>query len=47
LLAELNADGQTLVVVTHDLALARACTTRTIQLVDGRITGDLAAETVR
>lgn len=44
LLTELNADGQTIVVVTHDLALARSCTRRTIQLVDGRIAGDVAAE---
>ncbi|XVS62324.1 ABC transporter ATP-binding protein [Actinosynnema sp. CA-299493] len=47
LLTELNADGQTLVVVTHDLALARSCTRRTIQLVDGRIAGDVTAEPTR
>ncbi|MEV1119401.1 ABC transporter ATP-binding protein [Actinosynnema sp. NPDC049800] len=47
LLTELNADGQTLVVVTHDLALARSCTRRTIQLVDGRIAGDVAVEPTR
>jgi putative ABC transport system ATP-binding protein len=47
LLTELNADGQTLVVVTHDLALARSCTRRTIQLVDGRIAGDVVAEPTR
>ncbi|GGM79567.1 lipoprotein-releasing system ATP-binding protein LolD [Dactylosporangium sucinum] len=35
LLTELNRDGQTLVLVTHDLALAEACATRTIELVDG------------
>ncbi|HVX47521.1 MAG TPA: ABC transporter ATP-binding protein [Mycobacteriales bacterium] len=37
LLAELNADGQTIVLVTHDLALAESCATRSIELVDGRI----------
>jgi putative ABC transport system ATP-binding protein len=47
LLTELNAEGQTLVVVTHDLALARACTRRTIRLVDGRIAGDVAVEPTR
>ncbi len=43
LLAELNADGQTIVLVTHDLALAESCATRTIELVDGRIARDLSA----
>ncbi|WP_158848751.1 ABC transporter ATP-binding protein [Saccharothrix deserti] len=47
LLTELNADGQTIVVVTHDLALAQSCTRRTIQLVDGRIAGDVVAEPTR
>ncbi|MFJ7065739.1 ABC transporter ATP-binding protein [Streptomyces sp. NPDC101115] len=56
LLADLNADGQTIVVVTHDLALARSCTSRTVELLDGRIVDDrvtggigggLAAEGVR
>ncbi|GAB2992727.1 ABC transporter ATP-binding protein [Saccharothrix stipae] len=47
LLTELNAEGQTLVVVTHDLALARSCTRRTIHLVDGRIAGDVVAEPTR
>ncbi|MET7397492.1 ABC transporter ATP-binding protein [Dactylosporangium sp. NPDC005572] len=37
LLTELNRDGQTLVLVTHDLALAEACATRTIELVDGEV----------
>jgi putative ABC transport system ATP-binding protein len=40
LLRELNAEGQTVVVVTHDLALARSCTTRTVRLADGRVTAD-------
>ncbi|MEU9286921.1 ABC transporter ATP-binding protein [Streptomyces sp. NPDC048275] len=43
LLRELNADGQTIVLVTHDLALARSCATRTIELVDGRIASDVPA----
>ena len=47
LLTELNAEGQTLVVVTHDLALARSCTRRTIQLVDGRIADDVVVEPTR
>ncbi|MEV0528597.1 ABC transporter ATP-binding protein [Streptomyces sp. NPDC050439] len=42
LLRDLHADGQTVVLVTHDLALARSCTTRTVQLVDGRINADTA-----
>jgi putative ABC transport system ATP-binding protein len=37
LLTELNRDGQTVLLVTHDLALADACATRTIELVDGRM----------
>jgi len=37
LLTELNRDGQTVMLVTHDLALAEACATRTIELVDGRM----------
>jgi putative ABC transport system ATP-binding protein len=43
LLAELNADGQTIVLVTHDINLARRCASRTIELVDGRITQDAPA----
>lgn len=46
LLSELNADGQTIVVVTHDLGLAGACTTRTIELVDGRIASDVSSSAV-
>jgi putative ABC transport system ATP-binding protein len=37
LLAELNADGQTVLLVTHDMTLAESCATRTIELVDGRL----------
>ncbi|MGW0758687.1 ABC transporter ATP-binding protein [Streptomyces sp. NPDC002814] len=43
LLRELNGDGQTIVLVTHDLALAESCATRTIELVDGRIASDVPA----
>ena len=47
LLTELHADGQTIVLVTHDLTLAAECATRTIQLVDGRVTADAALEPAR
>jgi len=47
LLGDLHADGQTIVLVTHDLALAGACATRTVQLIDGRVAADTAAEPVR
>ena len=40
LLTELNRDGQTILLVTHDLALADACATRTIRLLDGRMATD-------
>jgi putative ABC transport system ATP-binding protein len=46
LLTELHADGQTIVLVTHDLALAENCATRTVQLRDGRVASD-TAELVR
>jgi putative ABC transport system ATP-binding protein len=42
LLTELNAEGQTIMLVTHDLALAAACATRTIELVDGRVVRDVS-----
>ena len=45
LLAELNADGQTIVLVTHDLTLAESCASRTIELIDGRIARDTMAVT--
>ncbi|WP_255949010.1 ABC transporter ATP-binding protein [Streptomyces odontomachi] len=41
LLTALHADGQTIVLVTHDLSLAEACATRTVELVDGRIVRDV------
>jgi putative ABC transport system ATP-binding protein len=41
LLTELNSDGQTILLVTHDVSLAEACATRTIELVDGRIVRDV------
>jgi putative ABC transport system ATP-binding protein len=47
LLGELNRDGQTIVLVTHDLALAESCATRTIELVDGRIATDTAVAVAR
>jgi putative ABC transport system ATP-binding protein len=37
LLQQLNADGQTLVLVTHDPALADRFAARTIRLLDGRL----------
>jgi len=37
LLHQLNADGQTLVLVTHDPALADRYAARTIRLLDGRL----------
>jgi putative ABC transport system ATP-binding protein len=46
LLADLNADGQTIVVVTHDLALARSCTSRTVRIADGRITEDVPSQSL-
>jgi putative ABC transport system ATP-binding protein len=42
LLADLHADGQTIVLVTHDLRLAEACATRTVQLIDGRVAAEVA-----
>jgi len=42
LLSELNVAGQTLVLVTHDPALAKRYAARTIQLVDGYVVGAAA-----
>ena len=47
LLTDLNREGQTLVLVTHDEALAARCASRTIRLVDGRIHSDVTTEAVR
>jgi putative ABC transport system ATP-binding protein len=47
LLHDLHADGQTIVLVTHDLTLAESCATRTVSLVDGRVAADTAIELVR
>ncbi|QEU97905.1 ABC transporter ATP-binding protein [Streptomyces kanamyceticus] len=44
LLRDLNAEGQTILVVTHDLALARSCTNRTVRIADGRITEDVRTQ---
>jgi len=46
LLTDLSAEGQTIVVVTHDLALARSCTNRTIRIADGRIAEDFRSQAV-
>jgi putative ABC transport system ATP-binding protein len=45
LLRDLRADGQTMVLVTHDTAFAGRCATRTVRLVDGRIVADSGART--
>jgi putative ABC transport system ATP-binding protein len=43
LLLDLNAAGQTLVVVTHNPELAERYASRVIQLADGRVIGDTRA----
>jgi putative ABC transport system ATP-binding protein len=43
LLLDLNASGQTLVVVTHNPELAARYARRVISLVDGAIAGDTLA----
>jgi putative ABC transport system ATP-binding protein len=45
LLGSLNAEGTTLIMVTHDLAIARAMS-RAIRMKDGRIVADGPAHTV-
>ncbi|MFD5349469.1 ABC transporter ATP-binding protein, partial [Streptomyces anulatus] len=46
LITDLNAEGQTIVVVTHDLDLAEACTSRTVRIADGRISEDVRPSSV-
>jgi len=43
LLRELNAAGQTLVLVTHDPELARQYAARTVRLVDGQVRAEVPA----
>jgi putative ABC transport system ATP-binding protein len=47
LLNDLQAEGQTILLVTHDLALAEACATRTVHLVDGRVASDVLSTVER
>ncbi|MEU9040941.1 MULTISPECIES: ABC transporter ATP-binding protein [unclassified Kitasatospora] len=42
LFRDLHADGQTLLIVTHDLTLAEDCATRTVRMRDGRVEADSA-----
>ncbi|WP_051854825.1 ABC transporter ATP-binding protein [Streptomyces sp. NRRL B-1347] len=44
LLSGLHAEGQSIVVVTHDLGLARSCTNRTVRIADGRIIEDARSQ---
>jgi putative ABC transport system ATP-binding protein len=43
LLTQLNHNGQTILLVTHDTTLAESCATRTIELADGAIVRDVRA----
>ncbi|UGQ08952.1 ABC transporter ATP-binding protein [Yinghuangia sp. ASG 101] len=42
LLLELHRDGQALLLVTHDIRLARECTGRIVRIVDGRLDAEEA-----
>jgi putative ABC transport system ATP-binding protein len=44
LLLDLNQIGQTLLLVTHDQALAQRCATRVITVTDGRVSADRRGE---
>ena len=44
LLLELNQEGQTLVLVTHSPDLATKYAKRTVQIIDGRVVSDTAAD---
>lgn len=45
LLQEFHADGQTILLVTHDAKLATRYTARVISLIDGRVVDDARLET--
>lgn len=47
LLVDLHRGGQTIVLVTHDLALAEACASRSFHLVDGHVALDTPAQVLR
>ncbi|TCJ35837.1 ABC transporter ATP-binding protein [Parafrankia sp. BMG5.11] len=47
LLAAVNADGQTLLLVTHDAALATSCASRTVELADGTVARDTHGSVAR
>jgi len=47
LLLDLNASGQTLVIVTHNPDLAAKYASRVVRLADGRIISDTASEAAR
>ncbi|MFK4106742.1 ABC transporter ATP-binding protein [Streptomyces sp. NPDC019531] len=47
LLVDLHRGGQTIVLVTHDPALAEACASRTVHLVDGHVALDSRSAAVR
>jgi putative ABC transport system ATP-binding protein len=47
LLTDLNRNGQTLVLVTHDPRLAAQCASRVVEIEDGRIARQSVVESVR